>query len=319
MAYIRAPEGIFYDEESLLKITPQDWENVRLKTSGNVIEKMWCEHLNAFCHVRKLSADYYMLLDGPNAGEVREYEHTKNRKDNTQSLRHTFANIRDVINCNITEPEKCKWVTVTYKENMKDPEKLYNDHKAYLQRMHRKYGKFEYIAVAEPQERGAWHIHELLIFREKAPYIPQKEMLEMWRKSGGAGLNVHKVDDGGDNLGAYLTAYLGDVVLPDDKKPPDGSIVKEITLQDGTTKRYIKGGRLHMYPPGFNIYRTSTGIKRPVVEWMKEAEAKKKVKAATLTKEKTFRINDNETGFKNVIYTAYYNTKRGKVNENKPN
>lgn len=39
---------------------------------------------------------------------------------------------------------------------------------------------FEYIVAMEPQNRGAWHAHLILIFNGKAPFIPNDEISALW-------------------------------------------------------------------------------------------------------------------------------------------
>ena len=86
--------------------------------------------------------------------------------------------------------------------------------------------------------------------------------------------------------------------------------VKEVE-KDGLTKKYIKGGRLHYYPPGMNIYRKSKGIKFPSEEYMKFSEVKKIVGSARPTFSKTIVIRDDLTNrVLNEISYRSYNLKR---------
>lgn len=62
-----------------------------------------------------------------------------------------------------------------------------------------------------------------------------------------------------------------------------------------------------MYPPKFNIYRQSRGIKKPVVSYETEKEAQKKVSAGTLTFEKTIELSDSDSQFSNTINYRHYN------------
>ena len=94
---------------------------------------------------------------------------------------------RHGINANLTEPEKALWVTLTYAENMRDAKQLYEDFRRFWQRFRyyldkHKHPTAEYITAAEPQARGAWHLHCLfLFFPEKAPFIPNSDMAQIWR------------------------------------------------------------------------------------------------------------------------------------------
>ena len=88
-----------------------------------------------------------------------------------------LGRLRDYLNTNITDVSKGRWVTLTYAENMTNTERLYTDFKKFKQKLKRYLKQeFEYIVAMEPQGRGAWHAHIVLIFENKAPYIPNDEM-----------------------------------------------------------------------------------------------------------------------------------------------
>ena len=61
-----------------------------------------------------------------------------------------------------------------------------------------------------------------------------------------------------------------------------------------------------MYPPNFNLYRCSKGIKKPDITMVREFEAQKKVKAATLTFERTVKV-ETSTGYENTLNYRYFN------------
>jgi len=173
----------------------------------------------------------------------------------------------------------------------------------YLQKLN---PEFEYIVAMEPQGRGAWHAHLLLLYFSEAPFIPNAILREIW---GNGYVQIGKLSDV-DNVGAYLTAYLSDMELSEENEILSGKKIKVVN-----DKRYVKGARLRLYPPKFNLYRCSRGIKRPVVEHIAEAEAMQKVGAATPTFERTIELSDPETGFSIVISKRYYNRncKKGQV------
>jgi hypothetical protein len=60
--------------------------------------------------------------------------------------------------------KRCKMIqadsmlTLTYRENMQDEERLQRDVKAFVKRL-RALGPFEYVLCVEPQKRGALHVH----------------------------------------------------------------------------------------------------------------------------------------------------------------
>ena len=302
-------------------VRPNDKQLVKFKRCGDISEIMWSEKRNNKSPITKLSDDLYLL----NAtGEIKEFEHkATSRADNLKIVAHSLSNLRDLINCNVTEPEKVRWCTLTYAENMTDSKRLYKDFEKFIKRFRYRYGQIEYIIACEPQGRGAWHIHALLIFPGVAPFIPNSEFAEIW---GHGFVSIKKLADC-DNLGAYLTAYLGDMELSEAFKSdvfkgsnyltPDmfsvGGVVKEceVLQDDGTTlkKKFIKGARLRFYPDHFNIYRFSSGIKKPEIELISNNQAEKKVSADTLTFEKTVTLSDDD-GFSNLLNYRYYNAKR---------
>ena len=205
---------------------------------------------------------------------------------------------------------------------MRDTERLYKDFRDFNKRMKyylSKQGfKYEYIVAMEPQGRGAWHAHMLMIFDSKPPYIDNDTvMAKLW---GHGYTKTKKLDGNIDNLGAYLTAYLGDMELQETvdsgliNMAIDGHYhISEVEVEeDGKkiSKAFIKGLRMVLYPPKFNIYRCSRGIKKPVVSYESEISAQKKISAATLTFERTIKLTDSDSDYINHINYRYYNKVR---------
>lgn len=313
-------------------LRPSGRDIVRCKQTGNITELMWIEKRNSRMYIRKVDADHYIDLreePNPETGEciLHEFNRSENRAQNKAGVAKSLALGRDLLNTNIVDVDFCRWVTLTYAENMTDPKRLYEDFKNFNKRLRYKLGeKYEYIVAMEPQGRGAWHAHVVMIFDHKAPYIPNAELAEIW----GHGFVKVKRLDNVDNVGAYLTAYLGDMDLQEaidtkqiklparcNAENVSGEGIKEVEVEiDGETvkKKYIKGGRLHMYPPKFNIFRYSRGIKKPTVDLMNADKAEKKVSADTLTFEKTLKIT-NGKDFESILNYRYYNSKREKSQE----
>ena len=75
-------------------------------------------------------------------------------------------------------------------------------------------------------------------------------------------------------------------------------------------KYYIKGARLKYYPPKFNIYRHSKGIKKPTREKMEYRQALKKVDSDEPTFESAIQIMDNDGNELSVVVRKYYNSLR---------
>lgn len=290
---------------------------VKLTDMGNIKEIMCLEKrcITPF-GIKKLNAYEYMVLD---TGEVKEYNKIDNRAQDKESLRKTFKHIRELINTNFTGERNELCFTITYRENMTDPKLLYKDFEKFMKKLKYKYGSVDYINVVEPQGRGAWHCHILLKFNGlKKAYIPNKDIADMW---GHGFVKVKAIKKNIDNLGAYLSAYLGDIELNDDNlhqlfcdgviKQGQGINIKEVEI-DGVKKKIIKGGRLHYYPPGMNIYRCSRGIKQPTVTHLSYEKAKKIVGAATPTYSTKTVIQDDDGKTINSITYEQYNLKREK-------
>lgn len=289
---------------------PDSYDEVRVKEMGNVIEIMYSERTNHKIYIKKISDTEYIDL---RTGEVKECNRIDNRAGNLNSVRLSLGRLRDLLNTNITDVSKCRWVTLTYAENMTDPRRLMKDFEKFHKRMSYKLSKdgfkYEYIVCMEPQGRGAWHAHMVMIFNKTAPYIPNDEMANIW----GHGFTTTKKLEDVDNVGAYLTAYLGDMDISEFKNLSEDEQnkmrvfgIKEVEV-DGVSKSILKGARLHMYPPKFNLYRASRGIKKPIVSYENEIEAQKKVSAGTLTFEKTIELSDKDSQFNNTINYRHYN------------
>lgn len=294
-------------------IRPMPYHNVRVKETGNILELMYSSCVSQGPPILKLSCDEFIDL---RTGELREYTHTVTRADNKKSVARSLSKLRDLLNCNITDVTLCRWLTLTYKDNMMDRARLMRDFKHFIERLRKRIGYFKYIVAAEPQGRGAWHLHVVLIFEEKAPFIPNENVSADWRQ----GFVTIKKLDNIDNVGAYLTAYLGDMDLEegmdahlisiDDVNAGDVKVIDYEENGIKKTKYYLKGARLKFYPPGFHLFRVSKGVVRPTVEMMQEFEARQKVRGATLTFEKTLSLSDEDKDFKSVLNYRYYNKKR---------
>lgn len=299
------------------------YDLVKTTVCGNIIEIMETEHKSNGCTIKRLGGDFYCLSSefdeatGQITGDVKKMARSVNRGQNIKGMRSSMKSLRDLINCNVLDPRFCRWVTLTYAENMTDCERLTKDHERFMKRLRRYHEQrgfptFEYILAVEPQGRGAWHIHTLWIYEAKAPYLPNEDIARIW---GNGFVTVKRLDDV-DNVGAYLTAYMCDVDIEEaDENGIDISSfeVKEVEVViDGqkVSKKYLKGARLFMYPSGMNFYRCSRGVKRPQIEWLKREKAKEKVSGATLTFSKTIRLVDDE--FTNDIHYEYYNVVKGK-------
>lgn len=159
-----------------------------------------------------------------------------------------------------------------------------------------------------------------MIFDRQAPFIPNKTIEKLWQQ----GFCKTKKLDNVDNVGAYLTAYLGDIEYTSAnlklvKENQDFAIIKEVNEIEGIKlkepKKFIKGGRLYMYPPKFNLYRCSRGIKKPIKSLIDYDEARKKIGQSQPTFTTAIKLIDildlsGELQFQKTIAYEFYNTKR---------
>lgn len=285
---------------------------VKVTEMGNIVEIQYMSHRNNKQTIQMLEGgDRYLILG---TGEVKDVVHHDTRKDNKKGLYKTFSNARAIINSNVTDVSKVRWCTLTYAENMTDTKKLYTDFRDFNKRFQyyckqKGFSSPEYIVMMEPQGRGAWHAHLLYIWQDMAaPFIPNDDFRRLW---GHGFVKIKKLDDV-DNVGAYLTAYLGDMEIfeaIDQGCFSSGDVKWVDTEEDGkkVRKAIIKGGRLHLYPANFNMIRCSRGIKRPVSDMMCQDEANKKVLGATKTFETACKLTDNEHDFESIIIKEQYN------------
>lgn len=288
---------------------------VSLKTMGHIYEICYLQKKNNKITTQLLDKDHYIYLD---TGEVFECNHIDNRAESKFQVGQSLKRLRDYINTNVLEPKNCKWVTLTYAKNMQDTKKLYNDFKNFIRRFKEQYGHIEYIVAMEPQARGAWHCHCIIIFDNLAPFIPNATIEKLWQQ----GFTKTTKLDNIDNIGAYLTAYLGDMEFTEEniqELEKQGLKVSQMTLKkvneiEGIKlkepKSFIKGGRLYMYPPKFNLYRISRGIKKPKKEYYSYHVAKEKAGLQLPTYSKGISLSDTDNSFTNKIIYEYYNTKR---------
>lgn len=294
---------------------PTDNSNVTLTVMGDIFEIRYQAKANE-PKIRKYDKDHYIDL---RTGEFCEFNHSTTRAEDMGSLAQSLKRLREIINTNVTEPKNALWVTLTYAENMTDEKRLYEDFRRFHQRLKTYHHKqnlpgYHYIAVGEPQGRRSWHLHLLLIYTTKAPFIPNADIARIWKHGFTKTMGLKNVD----NLGAYLSAYLGDMELTqafqNGMKISSNAAIKEFTVTDESgsrnTKHYIKGARLKFYPKGFKIYRTSKGIIPPTVVNMPYNQALQVVGNAPLTYEHTIQLVNDCGEVINTINYKQYNRKR---------
>ena len=183
---------------------------VSVKKMGNIYELVYSQKHNFKISTQLIDKDHYMIID---TGEVLECNHIQNRSESKAQVSQSLKRLRDYINTNVIDTKKCKWITLTYRQEdkkpMRDTIKLYRDFEKFMKRLRYKFSNYqiEYILACEPQASGSWHGHLILLFDTKAPYISNATIESLWQQGF---TKTQKLNDI-DNVGAYLTAYLGDM------------------------------------------------------------------------------------------------------------
>ena len=294
------PDDLGIDPEAIVKVT----------TMKHIVEIQYLERVNKEAHIRKLDAERYVDLRD---GDIRYFERTEHRGQLENSLRKTFNRLRELINTNFEGLPNELFVTLTYRGDLQtnDTKIVYTDFKNFMKRMKYKYrntSTIDYINVLEPHASGNFHMHVLMRFNDlNSIYIPNAELAELW----GKGFVTVQSLQGVDNIGAYLSAYLADIEVPEENSKrleghPD-LVEKEV---NGSTKKFLKGARLVFYPTGVNIYRKSKGIKEAEKVKMKYKNAQKKVGAANPNFKYGVELIDEEKNFRNTLIKEQYNLKR---------
>jgi hypothetical protein len=227
---------------------------------------------------------------------------TDESKENVrrQALKRTFRELTGLIRTNFTDAKEYggiseahnqKFITLTYRENMTDESRLYTDFKKFMMRFEYAYpNEYEFISVAEPQGRGAWHVHLMLIASNIDSFWVDKERLTKIWGHGATTITELKSNDVGAYYAVYFTSIFskknqlsaketsgdeedyvtGEEALQFEKEVEEGveayAKMRGITMsakQKELKKKHIKGLRLDMYPKNMRFYRCSRGVKRP--------------------------------------------------------
>lgn len=139
-------------------------------------------------------------------GCITEEQKEKNREI---SLMRARRDLRRIVNANVGQwgdDVTSKFVTLTFRDNVKDLDMANYEFKKFVKRLNYKvYGKkcskLKYSAVPEFQKRGAVHYHVIFY---NLPYTKANIIEEVW---GNGFIKINKIDDI-DNVGAYICKYL---------------------------------------------------------------------------------------------------------------
>lgn len=125
------------------------------------------------------------------------------------SLMRARRDLRRVVNANINkrgDDVTCKFVTLTFKDNVTDLDIANYEFKKFIQRLNyevycKKCSNLKYTVVIEFQKRGAVHYHVVFY---NLPYVKADVIEKVWNNGF---IKINKIDDI-DNVGAYICKYL---------------------------------------------------------------------------------------------------------------
>jgi hypothetical protein len=212
-------------------------------------------------------------------GFITDEQRTKNRE---VSLMRARRDLRRIVNANMGkwgDDVTCKFVTLTFRDNVKDLDMANQEFMRFIKRLNYKvYSKkcshLKYTTVVEFQKRGAVHYHVVFY---NLPFTKADVIKEVW---GNGFIKVNKIDDV-DNVGAYVCKYL---------------------TKDNSDDR-LRGRR---------SYFNSRGLKKPIEEFLDDEGLeiiKKSLPGQAMTHEEVF---DNE--YVGKIEYEQYNLNRIAIN-----
>jgi hypothetical protein len=129
-----------------------DEENSPLTTNWMVYDRQFPDGQREICVTRSARLMQNGPLPMPNRAKRGESE--KRTQNDEDSAKRAKQNVRH--RCKAISADRM--ITLTYRENMQDMDRLKRDWDAFRRRMG-KCKQFHYVAAIEPQERGAFHMH----------------------------------------------------------------------------------------------------------------------------------------------------------------
>ncbi len=308
------------------------WDDVQFTRQGDIYGELlyMSRGVSHGATIRRLDADRYQVVK---TGEIRYFnsDHQVKVKDN---LMKTFRELVGILRSNFKAGEKNQvFLTLTFQDNITDPEELYYCYDLFIKNLRYAYKdhKLDYVAIAEPQARGAWHMHVFLKSDKDYLYIsnrkltvyvtdpdnPKKRLKDDkgrdiidYKKSIWPHGSTTSERLKGDDAGQYYISYFTSIIVGAENCD-EHAIVKQ-KGQKGLkqSKRVEKGARIPMYPKFFKLFRCSRGIIRPEKEVVKYEDVTSEYDKKTKTR--TIDIMDGD----NVLNTMQFESFK-KINKNK--
>lgn len=178
---------------------PAPSATVKCTTYGNYIDITTISGVKKNANVIKLNKDEYVVVK---TGEIRKYNTSAEKK--MDNIRRAKRELQRTLIENFSAKPCEAMITLTYKENMQDKEKLSYDWKILSKWIKRYVGaEIAYIAIIELQKRGAYHLH--VPIKRVDGYkliIPQAELQAHWQHGTADIRRTNK------NTCEYLSGYF---------------------------------------------------------------------------------------------------------------
>lgn len=224
--------------------------------------------------ITKTKTDIYASWTSAKNGSNGIHEHRPHqmkatkRTDNISTLKKSFKRNRDIINCNFFGNNNELFLTLTYRDRKrgKDIKKVNADFDRFVKRIKRKThvntASLVWFSALEPQADGTWHLHCLLKWKDRNRiFIANTMLAALW----GCGFTKTTAIDNVTNIGAYLTAYLTNVVVDSTEE----NEMKDSTTWTANHEHMIeKSGRLGYYHAFTHVGRHSRNCKQPQISYM---------------------------------------------------
>lgn len=170
------------------------------------------------CNLTPLALDDYLTAVRDLPGQLSELEKLEKLTDNKErATRRARTNVRRLAK----SKGLTTLLTLTYRENMLDRDRMQRDLDVFLKRVRRVAPGFQYVCVFERQKRGAWHAH-LACQRVLSHYLYKGQLVasygllrQMWRGVVGAdngNVDVsrnRRIHRSAAALASYLSKYIG--------------------------------------------------------------------------------------------------------------
>ena len=224
--------------------------------------------------ITKTKTDIYASWTSTKNGSNGIHEHKSHqmkatkRTDNISTLKKSFKRNRDIINCNFTGATSELFLTLTYRDRQrgKNIKAVNADFDRFIKRIKRKThvstANLVWFSALEPQADGTWHLHCLLKWQDrKRIFIANAKLAKLW----GCGFTKTTAINNITNIGAYLTAYLTNIIID----PTANNMAKESTKWTTHHEHMVeKGGRLGYYRAFTHVGRHSRNCKQPQTFYM---------------------------------------------------